>query len=490
MGIDLYEVIIALFKLGAKVMLVDPSAGLSFMESCFELERPTALITTSRGSLLPLISKAVHNIPYKFTTGIGLPGFKRISHQTIGPGRGVDANTGKLDLDLIHGQMPALVTFTSGSTGRPKGIVRTHDFLLDQHKALENSLDLHFGEIELTALPVFVLANLASGMTTIIPDANLRLPARADAGKLVRQLEKHHAERIVAPPALLERLVEYCTTHRTSLRGLKKVCTGGGPVFPKLMRNLKVIAPGAQIVAVYGSTEAEPIACIALSEVSDADLDRTNSGAGLLAGCPEANIELRIIRPLPTSNFVRQLTEQEFNALAQPVNVPGEIVVSGRHVIKGYSHGEGDSQTKFKVGNEIWHRTGDAGYLDSTDRLWLLGRENAKITDRYGTLYPFQVEAAACQRTWIRHAACVSFGGRRTLVVEPADGFHSQHRTERKRLPELLLEELGHLHIEEIQFCNRIPTDRRHNSKVVYAEVMNRLKHGGFYLQRYSILRF
>ena len=60
---------------------------------------------------------------------------------------------------------------------------------------------------------------------------------------------------------------------------------------------------------------------------------------------------------------------------------PGEIVVSGAHVGAGYVGGVGDAETKFRVGEVIWHRTGDAGYLDAHGRLWLLGRCSARIAD-------------------------------------------------------------------------------------------------------------
>lgn len=49
----------------------------------------------------------------------------------------------------------------------------------------------------------------------------------------------------------------------------------------------------------------------------------------------------------------------------------GEIVVTGQHVLKGYLDGRGDDETKFRVEEEIWHRTGDSGYLDEQGRLWL-----------------------------------------------------------------------------------------------------------------------
>src|SRR6185503_8477337 len=91
----------------------------------------------------------------------------------------------------------------------------------------------------------------------------------------------------------------------------------------------------------------------------------------------------------------------------------GEIVVSGAHVLSGYLQGRGDEETKFRVDDAIWHRTGDAGWLDAQGRLWLLGRCAARIADERGTLWPFAVECAAQQNAAIRRAALVSDEGQR-----------------------------------------------------------------------------
>ena len=79
-------------------------------------------------------------------------------------------------------ETPALVTFTSGSTGAPKAAVRTHGFLLEQHRVLAESLRLTPDDLDLTTLPIFVLANLGSGVCSLIPDADLRHPGAIEPG--------------------------------------------------------------------------------------------------------------------------------------------------------------------------------------------------------------------------------------------------------------------------------------------------------------------
>src|SRR5690606_26479444 len=91
---------------------------------------------------------------------------------------------------------------------------------------------------------------------------------------------------------------------------VQAIFTGGGPVFPNLLREAARFAPDAAIHAVYGSTEAEPIAHLRMDEIAEADWSAMASGGGLLAGkpIPEISVELR----------------------------DHEIFVAGEHVNRGY----------------------------------------------------------------------------------------------------------------------------------------------------------
>ena len=153
-------------------------------------------------------------------------------------------------------------------------------------------------------------------------------------------------------------------------------------------------APEAAVVAVYGSTEAEPIAEIDRRAIEPADRVAMQQGAGLLAGLPAPSIQLRILSDrwgTPLGPWRLEDLDRESLAAGEV----GEIVVSGDHVLTGYLDGRGDEETKIRVGDRTWHRTGDAGYLDRRGRLWLLGRASAKVIDDDGVVYPFSIECAA-----------------------------------------------------------------------------------------------
>ena len=62
--------------------------------------------------------------------------------------------------------------------------------------------------------------------------------------------------------------------------------TGGAPVFPGLRNRIRTTAPSARITAVYGSTEAEPIAGLDVDTLGAEDRAAMVSGGGLRAGRP------------------------------------------------------------------------------------------------------------------------------------------------------------------------------------------------------------
>lgn len=423
MSTKLYIVLLALMRLGAQAMFLDPSAGKAHIARCCERLPPKAFIATPKAHLLRLTCPSLRRIPLHFSTGTVLPFTRSLFDSTVTP---VSTDT------LTSSDTPALITFTSGSTGLPKGAVRTHGMLLAQYRALHSAIDLSPGQVDLATLPIFTLANLAAGLTTVIPDADLRRPGSIDPVPVLQQIQRLGVTRCTASPALFECLLAAPDT--TSMMQLEQLYTGGAPVFPDLLDRLAQACPKADPTAVYGSTEAEPVAHIARSAISAEDRQHMINGGGLLAGEPVDAVTLQL--------------DQDNR----------EIIVTGEHVLTGYLDGVGDAETKINDGVRIWHRTGDAGYLDAQNRLWLLGRTSARILDDRGELWPFAIECAARQCDWVKRSALVLVAQKRVLVVEAAtqaDMTQLQHN-------------LADFDLDEIRLVETIPVDQRHNAKVDY----------------------
>ncbi len=408
-GVPLFKILLALFRMGAVALFPDPSAALQSLRH------------------------AVHTVPVRGMTAPGKIRALRWFLPFLWPVRSIALSSPAADgpqvgIASITDDHPALITFTSGSTGRPKGIVRSHGFLLNQHAMVAATLQPSDGDVEMISLPVFVLSNLASGVVSVLPNGDLRAPGRIDPAPLLAQIEQHGVTRLVAPPALCQRLVDSGRV----VPDLRRVFTGGGPVFPDLLEGLARFAPNAEITAVYGSTEAEPIAHVALHEISEEDLDAMRQGAGLLAGPAVDGVGLRL--------------------------VDDEILVTGDHVVKGYLDPAQDAGTKVRFEGDIWHRTGDAGRIDGSGRLWLLGR----LEGRQGDLYPFSVETAARATPGVCQAAFLHRGDRNIVAVEVSGTVDLENL--RRRLETAF----GPL---EVRRLATIPLDRRHNSKIDYTRL-------------------
>jgi len=443
-GIELYETILAVLRAGLVAVFVDPSAGRKHLEQAVDRVSPRALVGTPKALLFRWITPALRRIPLAVSFG-AFPGAARWGR----PPGSEDASF----LESCPSEHPALLTFTSGSTGQPKAAVRTHGFLEAQWRVVAETLGHREGEMDLATLPVFVLANLASGLTTLLPDADLRSPGAITPGPVLAQILAWKPATTAASPAFLERLAQGAEQAGGGLESFRAIFTGGAPVLPSLLERLQRLAPAAAVVAVYGSTEAEPIAEIPFSEVSADDLVRMQQGQGLLVGRPVAAVGLRIL-PDRLGEPLGPLDLDAFEAMLLPPGSPGEILVAGAHVLSGYLDGQGDAETKVRVGDAVWHRTGDLGRLDADGRLWLLGRCAAVVRDEAGVLFPFAVEVAAQQLPGIRRAALVA--GRRILAVEGSAE------------PELVRTQLAWAGLERVVTLPRIPLDRRHNAKVDY----------------------
>jgi acyl-coenzyme A synthetase/AMP-(fatty) acid ligase len=405
-SVELYETLLAVFRLGAVAMFPEPAAGLDGLRQAVAAAKPKAVVTSGIGHLIRLAFpdlRALKALPE--------PGDDDIGGDVLAP-LGEDA--------------PALITFTSGSTGRPKGIVRSAAFLMLQHEFLENVRRTKPDDVDLISLPVFILSNLAAGATSVIPAGKLTRPAKLDGARLRRQMVAHRVNRIVAPPAVVARIADGAAP----MRQVEAIFTGGGPVFPNLLREAARFAPDAAIHAVYGSTEAEPIAHLRMDEITAADWDAMASGGGLLAGKPIPNIRVELH--------------------------DHEIFVAGEHVNRGYLDPRDDVSTKSLRDGVLWHRTGDAARIDDKGRLWLLGRREAAN----GGLFPFAIETAALSWPGVRRAALLAAEPHAKLALEGdnLDLADMQRRAEA----------LGTI---DVVIVKAVPLDKRHNSKIDYARL-------------------
>ncbi|MBN4077351.1 AMP-binding protein [Sulfobacillus acidophilus] len=270
----------------------------------------------------------------------------------------------------VNDASAALITFTSGSTGRPKGANRTHGLLVAQHKALLSHFLSKSDDVDMPCFPVVTLHNLCCGVTTVLPFIDFKKPKNVNAALIFNQIKKYGVNRICAPPSFMEKIVKHVQSTKENTDQIRQIGVGADPVSKLLCSKIVNVFNKADCQVIYGSTESEPISSILMSEILSA------KGEGNLVGKAAKVCKVEIVN-LPKN--VHEVCEKGIENYRANSFERGEICVSGPHVNKGYiNNKKANEENKiFAKNNIVWHRTGDIGYFDEHENIWLVGRKNA-----------------------------------------------------------------------------------------------------------------
>lgn len=460
MSVDLYVAMFAVFRLGGIAVFLDAFARQTQLEACAQLVQPKAFFGSPEAHILrAFLPNSIGSIPLQIVSGgasAGAVSFAELesSNGTIPP------------IAEVRAEDTALVTFTTGSSGTPKGANRTHGFLTAQHAALSAELPFDKNESDMPAFPIFLLHNIACGLTTVIPAVNFSQPSASDAHRVLRQILHESLQTASMSPALLEALCKLALSEGQTLP-LRRLFTGGAPVGPELARLVQEAAPQSELLIFYGSTEAEPIAHISGQEMLHWMTSEANfsSEEGVCVGHLSELIQLALI-PIQKTPVV--LGENRLLDRQVQRGEVGEVVVAGNHVCTGYYHNpQAFLENKIEEQGCIWHRTGDLGRIDEKGRLWLVGRVHNAIQREGVLLFPVEPEQILKSTPGIAQAAYVGLPddtlGESAWVVYTTENNAQPDPQALKRT----LESAG-FPVDRIQSTGKIPMDPRHNSKVDY----------------------
>ncbi len=451
MGQELYLLILALLKMGAITVFIDPWVGLEQVRACAALVEPRGFVAPPLIQAAAAIFPEFRSIPLKISVGAGFPGCTSLARILSG---GAPAH----ETAAVTPETTALITFTTGSSGAPKGCNRTHGFLDAQHRALGHHMGHTAADVDMPALPMFILHNLASGISSVVPAMKPSRPADVDPAAIVRQVREFSVTTMVGSPAYFDPIARWLEARGEKLPGVKAVFTGGGPVPPGLLGRLVPLLPDGTAYVGYGSTEAEPVALISAQEVVAETGRMTDEGKGTCVGRLAEGLRARIV----------------WEEADLPQGEIGEILVAGPHVNREYYRNpEAVRENKIvDPDGTVWHRMGDLGYFDTQDRLWMVGRVHNRLVRAKVPLYPVMVEAVAQALPWVRKAALVGrdhpeLGQAAILAIEPAGPPDISGL-------EAALKASG-FEIDKIVLQDRLPVDPRHNTKIDYAKLARRL---------------
>ena len=468
---ELFTLTLALFKLGAVPVMVDPGIGLRRLGRCLNEAEPEAFIGVPAAQAARLLLGWGRKT-LRISVTVGRPTL--FADACLRELAARSRTTEPLPVAETAPDDLAAILFTSGSTGPPKGVLYQHRNMAAQIEAIRGLTNIEPGEVDIPTFPLFALFDPALGMSAVVPDMDPTRPGEVDPTRIIDAAEAFGATNLFGSPALLETVGRYGEAKGVRLSTLRRVVSAGAPVPPETMaRFLRMLPDDAEVFTPYGATECLPVSCISSREVLHETAARSDAGDGTCVGTPVPSVEVRILQ------IEDGPIEDWRSDLELPQGEIGEITVRGPQTTTGYyNRPEAERLAKIRDpdSEQRWHRMGDVGFIDERGRIWYCGRKADRVITPAGTLYTARVEGVYDVHPQVRRTALVGVPCDSTptkthrepvLCVELLAGVARGKRAEVEReLRALGAKNPETRNIKTFLFKTRFPVDIRHNAKI------------------------
>ena len=271
---------------------------------------------------------------------------------------------------------PYIVIHTAAVQGKPRGAVLSHENMVLVNEQIKSVFSLDSESVYLNVLPLFhimginlALASLQAGGLNVIQE-------KFEPAEALDLMEKHQVHLIGSFPPILSSILEASEKNGQRPSTLKYVV---GLESPEVVEKLQT-ATGARFWSIYGQTETSGL-------ITFAEYNEKKGSAG--RPCPLANMKI----------------VDEFDQMLPP-DIPGEIVLRGPLVFRGYLNAETLNEHTFREG---WHHTGDLGVMDADGYLFFKGRKAEKELIKSGgeNVFPVEVEKAIASHEAIKEVCVI-----------------------------------------------------------------------------------
>ncbi|GAV76541.1 AMP-binding domain-containing protein/DUF4009 domain-containing protein, partial [Cephalotus follicularis] len=303
-----------------------------------------------------------------------------------------EANENDTPTATIDPDDPVALPFSSGTTGLPKGVILTQKSLITsvaQQVDGENpNLYLTQEDVVLCVLPLFHIYSLNSVLLcSLRAGAAVLLMQKFEIGALLELIQTHKVSVAAVVPPLVLALAKNPMVAKFDLSSIRVVLSGAAPLGKELEEALRSRIPQAIFGQGYGMTEAGPVLSMCLAFAKQPF--PTKSGS---CGTVVRNAELKVIDPETGCSL--------------GYNQPGEICIRGQQIMKGYLN---DAEaTAATIDIEGWLHTGDIGYVDDDDEVFIVDRVKEIIKFKGFQVPPAELEALLVSHPSIADAAVVS----------------------------------------------------------------------------------
>ncbi len=282
----------------------------------------------------------------------------------------------------------ALLQYTGGTTGLPKGAMLTHYNLVSNIHTIYHWVKNETkrgNETVLSNLPLFHIYGMTVCMnsfiysgSTIALQADLR-----DQKDFFEIIKKTHPSFLPGVPRMYMRLLERddFDDYVKDLRSIRICNTGASPMPPEVMKEFEE-KTGCKILEGFGMSETSPV-----THTNPLNGVRKIGSVGLA---------------IPNTEY--KLVDVDDYTKIVPQGEPGELMIKGPQVMKGYWNKPEETAAQLKDG---WLLTGDIGQMDEDGYLFIVDRKKDMVNVSGFKVYPRELEDVLFEHEAIENASVI-----------------------------------------------------------------------------------
>jgi acyl-CoA synthetase (AMP-forming)/AMP-acid ligase II len=254
----------------------------------------------------------------------------------------------------------------------------------------------------LQVYPLFHISGLgAAFLSPLSAGSKVVVVGRWDAADAMQLIENEQITQFTAVPTMLWDMLRVARERPEALSSLRNIGTGGQALPVALLDAMRELCPQAVMGTGYGMTETSGSVAMAVGE----DYIRNRAAAGRKLPM----VEMKILNPAGEE---------------MPPGEAGEICVRGATVMKEYWNRP--KETDQALSDDGWLATGDIGYLDAEDYVFIVDRKKDMVISGGENIYCAEVEQVLGAMPGV--SECAAFGlpderlGERLVVMAVAEG--------------------------------------------------------------------
>ncbi|GAV83680.1 AMP-binding domain-containing protein/DUF4009 domain-containing protein [Cephalotus follicularis] len=281
--------------------------------------------------------------------------------------------------------------YSSGTTGLPKGVMLTHKGLVtsvaQQVDGDNPNLYFHGEDVILCVLPMFHIYALNSIMLCgLRVGAAILIMQKFEINSLLELIQKYKITIAPMVPPIVLAIAKSPDVDKYDLSSIRMLKSGAASLGKELEDAVGAKFPNARLGQGYGMTEAGPVLTMCLSFAKE-PFEITSGTCGTVV----RNAEMKIVDPETGDSL--------------PTNQRGEICIRGDQIMKGYLNDP--EATKRTIDKDGWLHTGDIGYINENDELFIVDRLKELIKYKGFQVAPAELEAMLLCHPDITDAAVV-----------------------------------------------------------------------------------